>query len=79
MKRFVIICTAAALLLVSSIASAASIVGTAHDFSNVGSYGEICVFCHTPHDSAATGSGPLWNRAGYTASGFSMYPLKIHA
>ena len=32
---------------------------------------EICVFCHTPHHTAAT-KGPLWNRGSDTAS-FTAY------
>ena len=33
-------------------------------------YGEICVYCHTPHGGQVT--APLWNRT-FTASSFTMY------
>ena len=35
---------------------------------------EICVFCHTPHGSAANTSGPLWNRgASLSAGSYTLY------
>ena len=71
----------AAGLLWAITASAGTIVGSAHDFNNgTGGFtndgwntsGEICVVCHTPHTQEST-MGPLWNRATYTPSGFTMY------
>lgn len=55
------------------------IVGTAHDLSSTGRYqvthsGEVCTFCHTPHDSA-TGINqaiPIWNHVT-TSTQFVMY------
>ncbi len=54
-------------LLVVSVASADSIVGSKHDMT-VGSYaapgdttGEVCVYCHTPHNAVDAGVA-LWNR-----------------
>jgi predicted CXXCH cytochrome family protein len=38
--------------------------------SNVADYGEICVYCHTPH-GGQTGA-PLWNRA-FGAGPYTMY------
>jgi hypothetical protein len=76
MKRFVIICTAAALWLIASAAHAGTISGSAHDFSGNGwANGEVCVVCHTPH-TAPGADGPLWNRADYdaVAVNFTMYP-----
>jgi len=60
--------------LVSGIAQAGSIVGTAHDFSASGwSGGEICVACHTPHNSdTSVADAPLWNHA-VTTETFVMY------
>lgn len=26
-------------------------------------YGEVCIYCHTPHGASSTLNGPLWNRA----------------
>jgi len=53
---------------------AGTIVGTAHDFSASGwSGGEICVACHTPHNSDTTvADAPLWNHAVTTVT-FTMY------
>lgn len=34
-------------------------------------YGEICVYCHTPHGGSAT--APLWNRSDPVATGWTMY------
>jgi predicted CXXCH cytochrome family protein len=45
-------------------------VGSSHDFSAAGwnSTGEICVVCHTPHNSDTTvGDAPLWNHETTTA------------
>ena len=67
--------TAVAGLFIAGSAVAGTIVGSAHDFSDNGTWsnGEICVVCHTPHNAAGT-DGPLWNRANYTPAGFTMYP-----
>jgi len=53
---------------------AGTIVGTAHDFSGSGwSGGEICVACHTPHNSdTSVADAPLWNHA-VTTETFTMY------
>lgn len=65
---------ATSLLLVSGSAIADTIVGSAHDFTDeIAGQNQICVYCHTPHNAAATTPGPLWNRATYTPSGFTMY------
>ncbi len=59
--------TLAGLLLASTIQ--AGIIGSAHDFSTSGwANGEICIACHTPHNSDADISAPLWNRDLSTAS-----------
>ena len=37
-------------------------------------YGEVCVYCHTPHGGQETSNAPLWNRAFGPASGtYQMY------
>jgi len=60
--------------LFSSMAGAGTIVGTAHDLSANGySGGEICVVCHTPHNSdTSVSEAPLWNHA-ITGVTFAMY------
>lgn len=46
--------------------------GSAHDFSSTAwSGGQICVTCHTPHNSQ-TAVVPLWSH-GATTSSFSLY------
>lgn len=54
---------------------AGTIVGSPHDFKNSGwtSDNQICVACHTPHNSDTTvTTAPLWNHA-ITQSTFTMY------
>ena len=53
---------------------AGTITGSAHDFSVSGwSGGQICVACHTPHNSdISVTDAPLWNHA-ITAVSFTMY------
>jgi len=59
------------------------IINTRHNFSTatrdvgfnsvastVADYGEVCVYCHTPHGGQT--SAPLWNRS-FTTSTFQMY------
>lgn len=36
-------------------------------------YGEVCVYCHTPHDASASAATPLWNRVLPSTAGYSMY------
>ncbi|MCD4710717.1 MAG: hypothetical protein K8R52_07720, partial [Bacteroidales bacterium] len=61
------------LIMISLGAGAQSIVNTVHNLSVTGSgdvkaisESEICIFCHTPHNSRP--SSPLWNKddPGYT-------------
>ncbi len=49
----------------------AGIAGTAHDLTN-GNAGEVCVYCHTPHNANTAITAPLWNRASSTAT-YTMY------
>ncbi|MBA4178782.1 MAG: cytochrome C [Leptothrix sp. (in: Bacteria)] len=59
----------ALLILGAGAASAATIAGSAHDFSVQGwSGGQICLPCHTPHRANTTvADAPLWNHALSTA------------
>jgi predicted CXXCH cytochrome family protein len=54
---------------------AAGISGTAHDFSGRTGFGsnQICIFCHTPHNAAATQIVPLWNHATTATAAFTLY------
>lgn len=36
-------------------------------------YGEICVYCHTPHGAAINAVAPLWNRALPTSTTYQTY------
>lgn len=72
---------AIALMFVTLTAQAQGIEGTKHDLSATGAdpllgagagidNGEICVYCHTPHNGLA--AAPLWNKQ-YTGGGFDLY------
>ena len=68
---------ATAALLVSGAVSAQQVTGTSHDIGNyIGSLddnGQICVYCHTPHNaSTAIPTPPLWNKV-LTTSTFDIY------
>lgn len=80
----------ATLVAVSAVAMASSafagIVNTKHDLSSItgvsglkqpaGQTTQVCVFCHTPHNSAKTKA--LWNRKGATAdNAFRTYTSGI--
>ena len=62
------------LSLAGTPAMAGTITGSPHDFSSSGwSGGQICVACHTPHNSdTSVASAPLWHHAVTTAT-FTMY------
>jgi hypothetical protein len=62
------------LLSVGSVASAGTILGSAHDFSTSGwAGGQICVACHTPHNSnTSVTDAPLWNHA-VTTKTYTLY------
>ncbi len=59
----------AIMLIVTQLACAGTITGSAHDFStSAWSGGRICVACHTPHKADTTISdAPLWNHTNSTA------------
>ncbi len=63
-------------LFFAGTASAQGILGTEHDFSQAGAFndgGEICVACHTTHNTDTTVSdAPLWNHEVTTAT-FTPY------
>lgn len=61
-------------LLTSGMGIAGNITGTAHDLVNSGfTGGELCVVCHTPHNSEfSIIVTPLWNHA-FTTNTFNLY------
>ncbi|MCK4706040.1 MAG: cytochrome c3 family protein [Gammaproteobacteria bacterium] len=61
-------------LLTLGVANAGTITGTSHDMSAQGfTGGQICVVCHTPHNSnTSVTEAPLWNH-DVTAVSFTMY------
>ena len=50
------------------------ITGSPHDFSSAGwnTTTEICVVCHTPHNTISPTEGPLWNRVT-TGATYTLY------
>ena len=45
--------------------------GTMNAFRN--RYGEVCVYCHTPHGANTDAAAPLWNRALPTSTVYTTY------
>jgi predicted CXXCH cytochrome family protein len=80
-KFLLTVITSAALLLAAGLASA-TVVGTKHDmtsgtqsknYDNVDNTGgQVCVYCHTPHNATGKTFGPIWNRTNSSAS-YTMY------
>jgi predicted CXXCH cytochrome family protein len=68
---------AGATMLISGAVSAQQVAGTKHDLgtglANATDNGQICVYCHTPHNaSLADPTPPLWNKV-LTAENFDIY------
>ena len=65
---------AAAWLLAAQSGMAGTLAGTAHDFSAAAwGGGQVCVACHTPHNSiAAASNAPLWNHT-VTNTAYTLY------
>lgn len=66
----------AVVLSVPAVAFAQTVVGTRHDLSvtlpaGITKYGQVCVYCHTPHRALAT-TMPLWNH-DTTVTAYTMY------
>jgi hypothetical protein len=45
--------------------------GTMNPFRN--RYGQVCVYCHTPHGANTSAAAPLWNRLLPAASSYTTY------
>ena len=79
MKRFLVLLAVVALF--TAPAFAASVVGSKHDLRAVGGGTptgtgllEVCVSCHTPHQTtAANVQHPLWNHTGTATASFGVY------
>lgn len=68
MTRKSLLITLVAVCLVSSTAFAQGVVGTKHDLSaTLGTSGQVCVFCHTPHAANDGPAGTDWALLGNTA------------
>src|SRR5512139_719052 len=74
MKKMLLL-TIALVLVAAGVASAASIVGTAHDMRTYFSNGttQVCVYCHTPHMPAGRTQDPLWNHTLSTQGSYNVY------
>lgn len=73
-KLIGLLVVASAAMFWSGIASAQTIVGSDHDFSNdAWSGNQICIVCHTPHNGdTSVSDAPLWNHT-LTSSVFTLY------
>ncbi|TAL25583.1 MAG: cytochrome C [Nitrospirae bacterium] len=69
MKKILLLIVA--MVLVASTAFAWTVVGSRHDLSSANVGGQVCVFCHTPHN-ANTSAGPLWSHSTSIAT-FTLY------
>jgi hypothetical protein len=75
----IVFVVAVALIVFAGLASA-GVVGSKHDlsFALTGS-GQVCVFCHTPHQSQDDGTGtpvttdPLWNHVVGSTASYNVY------
>jgi predicted CXXCH cytochrome family protein len=83
MKKVLSALTAAAVLTVAT-GAMAGVVGSKHDLSATGpqtvyrtNTQQVCVFCHTPHNSKETRA--LWNRNNPAASNFKLYTSGVWA
>lgn len=79
MRKLMLLAAALTLVATQSLA-VTSIRNTKHDLSststasnNSTNYGEICIFCHTPHKAVDQQNAPLWNRSGTSAITISDY------
>lgn len=52
--------------------SAGTIAAILMDFTR-NDYGEVCVYCHTPHGANTTTTAPLWNRTMLASTTYTTY------
>ena len=74
MRRLAGLVTVAVIGLYGSGVASAQILNSEHDFSNNGfAQGEICIVCHTPHNSdTSVSDAPLWDHELSTAT-YTLY------
>lgn len=80
MKRFLVLLALVALFTTQAFA-AGTVVASKHDLRATGggtvtgaNLTEVCVVCHTPHQTtAAAGQDPLWNHTGTATAAFGVY------
>lgn len=73
MRKLFVLMMALALVVGFAAISMAGIAGTDHDLSGTGGEGQICIFCHTPHNAdISVADAPLWNHE-VTAQTFTPY------
>ena len=80
--RFLVTVIASAVLLFAAGLASATVVGTKHDmtsgtqsknYDNVDNTGgQVCVYCHTPHNATSKVYGPIWNR-NLSGETYTMY------
>lgn len=78
MKKMILL-TIALVFVVAGVASAGTVVDSAHDmrtyFTGTGSTAtsQVCVYCHTPHMPAGRTQDPLWNHSLSTNGSYLVY------
>lgn len=74
MKKLFVVLAVAIALVTAGIAVAASIVTSKHDLSAAGvANSEVCVWCHTPHNSDANQLAPLWSHESTVVASYTLY------
>ena len=62
------------LVLIGTGAALAAIVNTKHDLSAAGvANNEVCVWCHTPHNSDTVQLAPLWSHESTVVNNYTIY------
>ena len=51
--------------------------GTDTYYDTVENQGEVCVYCHTPHNKNTGASAPLWNRNVTTGTAYTVYDSSV--
>ncbi len=81
MKKFFVLLTVFAVVLLAASTAMATIVGSKHDLrsNNVTvtikaatPFEDLCIICHTPHNAVAA-SAPLWNRSTTMEISYNTY------
>lgn len=75
-NKFPLLLTALLLLAVPVWAqdgSKGTISSTKHDFSATNTTGELCGYCHIPHQNSGVNRTLLWNHATTTAAAYTTY------